>query len=227
VGLAVAGLNFSALAAPPSINGSVSFAGIPAANGPMAAATAITNFTHVTIIGGQESGSYSNVPGGAAASWMPFTFSPPAADVAPLWALTNTGVIYSFDATSMSVVYRDSTFLNIQGTGIAHITGFADTPGTWSFGASQVGASFTFGASTPVSATNVPVLQSVTQTNGTLAFEWNALSGQPYQVEYTTNLTSPGWNALGGPIITTNPTATTSDPIGPGGQRFYRVSLLP
>jgi hypothetical protein len=224
VGLTLAGLNLCVQAAPPPINGSISFFGTPVLNGSLASATAFTGFPHIVVLNGSESGVYTNLPDGTAASWTPFTFNPPATSVIPLWAITNGGVIYSFDATSVALTVQNSSVLSAQGTGIAHVTGFADTPGTWSF---LVNPGPSFLAPISVSMTNVPVLQDVTHTNGTIAFAWNALPGQPYQVEYTTNLASTNWNGLGGAITTTNSTATTSDTIGPGAQRFYRVWLLP
>ncbi len=230
VGLTIVGLNSGAQVGPLPIEGSISFYGTPTPNGSgsLATATAITSFTHVTVLAGQESGVFTNVPGGAAATWTPFTFSPPAAFVIPLWALTNNGVICSFDSSSMTLTSQGPTVLSIQGTGIAHITGFADTPGTWIFIVNRILSSYQFSAVINVSATNMPVLQSVTQTNGTISFSWNAMPGQPYQVEYSTDLTATNWSVLGTPITTMNSTATASDTIGTDGlPRFYRVWMLP
>lgn len=55
---------------------------------------------------------------------------------------------YSFDATSMTVTHPNATTVNITGSGIAHITGFADTLGTWTVTATGSGVDFTFGAFT-------------------------------------------------------------------------------
>jgi hypothetical protein len=227
IGLTVAFSSIDADAGPPFINGSISFVGTPVPNGPLLTATAFTNFTSVFVSAVGSPGSYSNVPVFTAASWTPFSFSPPVAPVVPLWAFTNGGLIYSLDATSVTMAYRTNNVVDIQGSGIAHITGFADTPSTWIFAANQNSSSYVFSATTYVSPTNVPVLQSVTHTNGTISFAWNAIAGQPYQVEYITNLTQLGWSNLDGVITTTNPIATASDTIGTSRQRFYRVLLLP
>jgi len=223
IGLTVAGFSWDAKGAPPPFNGSISFFGTPIPNGPLATAAAFTQFTSVFV--GGVAGSYTNVPGFATAGWTPFSFDPPALPIVPLWALTNSGVTYSFDATSLVVFSRGTNYLDIQGTGIAHITGFADTPGTLIFAANQNSSSYVFTATVDVNATNMPVLQSVTQTNGTITFAWNALAGQPYQVECITNWTQTHWDNLGGVITTTNSTATASDTIAPHEQRFYRVVL--
>ena len=97
-------------------------------------------------------GSYLGVAAGTAATWTPFTFAPPAASISPLWDMTYNGVNYSFAATTMTVLDASAADVKIVGTGIAHITGFDDTVGTWEVDASnpQGGLTFSFGASTSV-----------------------------------------------------------------------------
>jgi len=227
ISLAVAVCSIEAQAGPPFINGSISFVGTPVPNAPLLTAAAFTNFSSVFVSAVESPGSYSNVPVFTAVSWMPFTFSPPTAPVVPLWAFTNGGLSYSLDATSVTLVFRTNNAVDIQGSGIAHITGFADTPATWILAANQNSSSYVFSATAYASPTNVPVLQSVTLTGGTVGFAWNAIAGQPYQVQYITNLTQLDWSNLDAAIITTNPTATASDTGSTSGQRFYRVLLLP
>ncbi len=73
-----------------------------------------------------------------------------------------------------------------------------------------------------------PSFQSVSQTEGNLAFTWNAVSNFIYQVQYKTNLTSSNWMNLGGPITATNAVMSRSDAIIPGNSaRYYRIALLP
>jgi hypothetical protein len=69
--------------------------------------------------------------------------------------------------------------------------------------------------------------QSVIKNGGTLAFTWSAQSGRVYQVQYRTNLTQTNWINLGGALTATNSTASASDSISTGRQRFYRVVQLP
>ncbi|HHY87004.1 MAG TPA: PEP-CTERM sorting domain-containing protein [Verrucomicrobia bacterium] len=56
-------------------------------------------------------------------------------------------------------------FLNIEGTGIAYITGFEPTPGTWTITQTGTGPVFTFGSSMvipePSSATLLVCLGSL------------------------------------------------------------------
>lgn len=97
---------------------------------------------------GSQTGNYAGVAAGTTAIWTPFTFNPPAASVTPLWMFTIGTTTYSFDATSMTVTHPNATTVNISGSGIAHITGFADTIGTWTVTATGSGVDFTFGAFT-------------------------------------------------------------------------------
>jgi hypothetical protein len=223
VALTGAGLDYGLEAAPLYINGSVSFAGSAHLNATIATATAVTNFSNVFAVG-NTNGSYS-VLTNAPATWMPITFSPTTTPVTPLWSCVSNGVTYSFDATSMRIVFTNSSFLNIQGAGIAHITGYADTPGTWTLGLQQFGSSVSFSASTIISPTNVPTIYGVLITNGNIEMSWNALPGQPYQLQSTTNLGQPGWSNVLSIITTTNPTASASCPVGPGLGGYFRVAL--
>jgi uncharacterized repeat protein (TIGR03803 family) len=72
-----------------------------------------------------------------------------------------------------------------------------------------------------------PVFLSASQTGGILTFTWSATPGQSYQAQYSTNLNAGNWTNLTIPIIAANSVMTASDAIGSGGQKFYRVLLLP
>jgi uncharacterized repeat protein (TIGR03803 family) len=72
-----------------------------------------------------------------------------------------------------------------------------------------------------------PVIQTVTQTDGTLTLSWSAMPWQTYQVQFTTDPSQTNWNILGNAITTTNALATACDAIGPETQRFYRVLIVP
>jgi len=153
LGLAVVGLWMSAQAQP-GINGTISFVGGATLDGPLATATAFTGYTGPSgsgspvVLGGSTTGDFAGVVGGTAATFSLFTFSP-AAPVNPLWSFTYGGKLYSFSATSITVDYQSSVFLDITGTGVAHIDGFTDTIGSFSITDTHLGASpvITFGAS--------------------------------------------------------------------------------
>ena len=68
-----------------------------------------------------------------------------------------------------------------------------------------------------------PVIQSVEQIGGTLFITWTSVAGQSYQVQYRMDLSQGGWTNLGGVLVATNTSATTSDSVGQDARRFYRV----
>jgi uncharacterized repeat protein (TIGR03803 family) len=71
-----------------------------------------------------------------------------------------------------------------------------------------------------------PLIESVTRTGLTVSLTWNSMVGEPYQVQYTTNLVQPDWVDFGGPIYGTNGVGGASDTISAtNAPRFYRVVL--
>lgn len=68
---------------------------------------------------------------------------------------------------------------------------------------------------------------SVTTTGGVLNINWNAVPGQTYQVQYSTDLRQTNWVVLISAITPTNLTATATDAVGPDSQRFYRIVEFP
>ncbi|SPE56476.1 conserved exported hypothetical protein [Verrucomicrobia bacterium] len=72
-----------------------------------------------------------------------------------------------------------------------------------------------------------PLISGIFQTNGNVAFTWNASAGVSYQVQYRTDFSSTTWANLGSVILATNNAASATDPLGTGAQRFYRVVRLP
>jgi hypothetical protein len=71
-----------------------------------------------------------------------------------------------------------------------------------------------------------PTIQSVGRTGNTINFSWTSAVGHGYQVQYKTNLTQVGWLNLNSPITAISTTTSSSDTIGPGPRRFYRIALL-
>jgi hypothetical protein len=95
-----------------------------------------------------ETGTYGAVPQSTPITFSGFVFNPPAASITPLWTFQIGGTVYSFDATI------DSSFFNstldewdIGGQGMAMVTGYTPTAGTWNVNLSQSGASFVFDSS--------------------------------------------------------------------------------
>lgn len=143
-------LLLSSHAAP--ISGDIGFTGNVSFDAPIGTATEITGYSLVFVTGGSQSGSYSAVPDYTWADWTPFVFNPPAASVIPLWTFTLGGITYSFDATSIVVQKQIENELLLTGTGVASITGYDNTPGTWTFNAGGPGTLFSFTAGTSVRA---------------------------------------------------------------------------
>ena len=99
-----------------------------------------------------ESGTYSAIPILTPVMFNGFQFNPPVSSVTPLWTFNVGAINYSFDATSVSDYY--DVKLNrwdIGGNGIAMVTGYSATPGTWNVNLSQSGASIAFDSSAAAS----------------------------------------------------------------------------
>jgi hypothetical protein len=80
---------------------------------------------------------------------------------------------------------------------------------------------------------NPPVFRSAVVARGGVQLQWSAFSAGQVEVQWTTNLTSPGsWNTITNPAtITVNGVTTFTDdgeqtaPLG--AQRFYRLVQMP
>jgi hypothetical protein len=151
------------------ITGEIQFNGGATLNtGDLATASAFTSIfgpggpsTQPQVLGGgTQTGDYSGVPDGTAVTFNSFSF--PSSSSFALWNFTVGTTSYSFEATSVTIVYHDSSFLDIQGAGMASITGgatvFTDTPGTWDITDTGSGGVpvFTFGADTDVQGNPTP-----------------------------------------------------------------------
>lgn len=151
--LAAAGIS---IASADPITGSISFIGTPTFdNDNLADATSFTVIDHARVSPDQQTGDYAAVANNHPVTFTAFRFVPPTPSLTPLWTFDAGGLTYSFDATSMISSYNaDLDIWNIGGRGIAHITGFDDTYGTWNFSAGKAGDSFYFGSA--MVATGVP-----------------------------------------------------------------------
>jgi hypothetical protein len=65
-----------------------------------------------------------------------------------------------------------------------------------------------------------------TPRQNTVFLKWTAVPGLVYQVEYATNLMAPTWTPLGASFKATTNSVSVQDTLS-GGQRFYRLGLLP
>jgi uncharacterized repeat protein (TIGR01451 family) len=71
-----------------------------------------------------------------------------------------------------------------------------------------------------------PLIESITRSGGTATIRWSAQAGLGYRVQFKTTLDQPNWTDLSGDIVAAGASATKSDAAS-GGQRFYRVTVLP
>lgn len=101
-----------------------------------------------------ETGVYTSAPLTTAVTFNGFQFNPPVASVSPLWSFSVGSVNYTFDATSVSC-YFDAALnqWDIGGSGIAMVTGYSATPGTWNVNLSQSGATIVFDSSAAATPT--------------------------------------------------------------------------
>lgn len=139
----------------PSISGTIEFVGGANLNGPLDSATAFSSFFGPLGTGtpGVRSGAtdtYSIVPVGTQATFSLFAFNPAPVSEFTLWSFSVGATSYSFDATSVVVSAQNANFLDLEGTGVAHVTGYADTRGTWSITLTGTGPTFTFGEQTTI-----------------------------------------------------------------------------
>lgn len=177
IGLAIVAFGSPLLAAASSITGTIEFVGGANLNGSLDTATDFSLLfgplgTGSPGVRSGATGTYSLVTPGTQATFSLFTFNPSPASPFTLWSFSAGGTLYSFDATSVVISAQNANFLDLEGTGVAHVTGFADTAGTWSITATGAGPTFTFGEQT----TLVPEPSSVALllVAGSLAVFWRA-----------------------------------------------------
>jgi hypothetical protein len=58
-------------------------------------------------------------------------------------------------------------------------------------------------------------------------FSYPTVSGQTYQLQYTTNLSSGAWLPAGSPLLGTGAPVWTTNSIGSSMQMFFRLSITP
>lgn len=134
-----------------TITGSIGFAsqGADIIGTDLQSATSFTpNLPFVT----SKVGSYSGVtPTPGTLSFPGFNLNPPPSSVQTLWSFQADGLTYSYDATSVIAMFNSSLDeWDIGGDGIAMITGYSPTDGTWNINLSQSGNAIVFDSSAAV-----------------------------------------------------------------------------
>jgi hypothetical protein len=141
----------------PTITGSIGFgaSGVTINTPDLASATSFAvSGPFVTT----RDGDYSPVPMTYSdVTFNGFTFHPPVGSITPLWTFDIGSTVYSFDATTDSSSWNPSLdSWEIGGKGIAMITGYAPSSGTWNVNLSETDASFVFDSSAGASGLAAP-----------------------------------------------------------------------
>lgn len=122
------------------------------------------------------------------------------------------------------------------------ISAAASTPnGTWSLyvkdyaggDSGSIAGGWSLGFISGGNATNcctsfpAPTFTSTSYSNNVAQFNWSAIPGPHYQVQYRTNLISGSWTNLGASLLATNTTMGITDSVTNSPMRFYRVIVGP
>jgi hypothetical protein len=134
------------------ISGAIEFFGSASASGPSGPPDTIhfTNPWHTLA----ATGTYSVVLTGTPTTFNDFSFIGDGAAATllgpdtPIWTFTFGGSTYSFDLLALTNGHVDAGSMAFAGTGIAHITGFDDTPASFALQGAGTGFDFTLSSST-------------------------------------------------------------------------------
>jgi hypothetical protein len=156
LGMGVMAFNAGAI----PISGAISFSGTSVTDNidDLTLATAFTAFTDVVVSTTGGTGDYASILSGTPVVITPFTFFPALSPdpLVPLWTFTFGEKTFGFDASGPISVISTENILSIEGSGVAHITGFDDTPGNWYFSANRAGTTASFSGSTDVAPVPEP-----------------------------------------------------------------------
>lgn len=133
VAMGCALLSQKAQANPVTINGTIQIGGTATLNNDdLNLANEVNNVLFSFVSGG--TGDYAGTSPSLVTWGTPFGWNPQLLPVAkPLWTFTKAGITYSFDLATIAKLGNNPSFLDITGTGVANISGYLPTPGTWSF----------------------------------------------------------------------------------------------
>jgi hypothetical protein len=146
------------------IAGDIFFAGTGTLNSVASEATSVTFHPNVTIYEEISTGSYGGLAAATTATFTNFNFgvvgTVGALAVNPLWSFTDGGKSYSFSLLSLTLNEMSGSQRNLEGWGVASITGLEDTQGFWSMSTSGKNTSVSFSSysSVPDSGTTAVLL---------------------------------------------------------------------
>ena len=135
------------------ISGAIEFFGSATASGPSGTGQTDISFSNPwhTLA---TTGNYNGVLTGTDTTFNNFSFTGDGTSAtligsdSPIWTFNFGGSTYSFDLRALTSGHVESGSMAFTGTGIAHITGFADTPASFALQGAGSGFDFTLSSST-------------------------------------------------------------------------------
>jgi hypothetical protein len=79
----------------------------------------------------------------------------------------------------------------------------------------------------PVSATSLLKLESLTQNASGTTIRWKSVAGKRYQVYARSQIVGAAWQPLGAPVTASGATAQYFEAGATNALKFYRVQVLP
>jgi hypothetical protein len=113
-----------------------------------------------------------------------------------------------------------------QGPSTNTITTVVTDYNPWAVNAQHLSATNSFTVIVTGGST-MPVIQSISLTNGIVTIKWSAVSGQSYRLQYKGNLTDSVWSDATPDFTASGPIATGTNGVNNATQRYYRIKLLP
>lgn len=113
-----------------------------------AAAGALSGFSGQVTNTGAATSDYSGTLG-TGVTFADFTFAP-LTNPSSLWSFTSGGLNYSFDMTTVTIELQNAGAITLSGNGLANITGFDETNGTWRLSLDNVSSVFSFSSTASV-----------------------------------------------------------------------------
>jgi uncharacterized repeat protein (TIGR03803 family) len=121
---------------------------------------------------------------------------------------------------------RFTTLLEFNCTNGAHPSDLMQATNGLLYGTTWGCGQYGFGTVFQISLASPPALRQPGMSGNQFSFNWNAVSGRVYRVEYSTNLGLTNWHNFNSHLVATNATMGISQFVF-DSLRFYRVVLLP
>jgi uncharacterized repeat protein (TIGR03803 family) len=134
----------------------------------------------------------------------------------------NSGTVFSITTNGS---FTTLAWLNAA-TGVQPRFPLALGPDGNLYGTTEYGGTNNFGTIFQLTIAELPQIQTISTTGGTVNLAWSAKSGRTYQVQCCADLIAGNWVNWGPPVIATGPLMQIADGLT-NSLRFYRVVLVP